>query len=285
MSLLGELHKIECYSCSWDQESASEKETKQRDLPLTIEVQEPPLYSKPLLWMEPRLYRNEDLFPSTNPTCNPTSHHFDTCTSSASPGKASNSTLGSRHHEKYINAGSGKALNSNDILVCHNDELPLQRLAKHHRAEGHRLNGTSLHGRFEGSNDHPKIWPPNMMSIILSIVKSYSFHPECPLFYFEMNSEAAEKIFMVLKSFNFKIGRAIEAQAKSPVGYGLEFRKGGILFPLLRNHPLWPRMKDLLKFGSRWPTEPIPKKDRSQTLTKPSSLGITKAPRPNQSFS
>ncbi len=49
MGLLGELHEIECYSCSWDQESASEKETKQRNLPPTIEVQEPPLCSKPLL--------------------------------------------------------------------------------------------------------------------------------------------------------------------------------------------------------------------------------------------
>ena len=124
-----------------------------------------------------------------------------------------------------------------------------------------------------------------MMSIILSIIKSYSPCPECLLFNFKMNSEAAEKNFLVLKSFDFNIGRAIEAQAKSPVGYGLEFRKGGILFPLFQNHPLWPSMKDLLKFGSRWPTEPIPKKDRSQTLTKPSSLGITKAPRPNQSFS
>ncbi len=68
MSLVGELHKIECYSCSWDQESTSKKETKQRDLPPTIEVQEPPLCSEPLLWMESRLCGNKDLFLSTNPT-------------------------------------------------------------------------------------------------------------------------------------------------------------------------------------------------------------------------
>ncbi len=145
MSLLGELHKIEYYSCSWDRESASEKKIKQRDLLPTIEVQEPPLCSKPLLWIEPRLCGKKDHFPSTNPTCSPTSRHFDTRTSSASPGKASNSTLGSRHHDEYINAGPGKASNSNDILVCHNDELPLQHSAKRLRAEGHRLDGTSSH--------------------------------------------------------------------------------------------------------------------------------------------
>jgi hypothetical protein len=112
-----------------------------------------------------------------------------------------------------------------------------------------------------------------MMSIILSIIKSYSPCPECLLFNFKMNSEAAEKNFLVLKSFDFNIGRAIEAQAKSPVGYGLEFRKGGILFPLLQNHPLWPCMKDLLEFGSCWPTEPIPEKDRITDLDKALKFG------------
>jgi hypothetical protein len=115
-----------------------------------------------------------------------------------------------------------------------------------------------------------------MMSIISSIVKSYSPCPEHLLFNFKMNSEAAEKIFMVLKSFDLNIGRAIKAQAKSTVGYGLEFRKGGILFPLLQNHPIWPRMKDLLKFGSRWPTEPIPEKDRITGLDKSLKFGSHK---------
>jgi hypothetical protein len=78
---------------------------------------------------------------------------------------------------------------------------------------------------------------------------------------------------MVLKSFNLNIGRAIKAQAKSPVGYGLEFRKGGTLFPLLQNHPLWQGMKDLLEFGSCWPTEPIPKKDRITDLDKALKFG------------
>ncbi len=78
---------------------------------------------------------------------------------------------------------------------------------------------------------------------------------------------------MILKSFNFNIGRAIEAQAKSPMGHGSEFGKGGILFPLLQNHPLWPRMKGLLEFGSQWPTEPIPGEDRIADLNKALSFG------------
>ncbi len=117
MSLLGTLHKIECHSCSWDQESASKREAPYKDLSPTIEVQEPPPCSKPLSWIDPRPCENGDWFPAKNSTCNPTSHHFDTCTSSASPGKAANGTLGSRHHDEYINAGPDDASNSKDTLV------------------------------------------------------------------------------------------------------------------------------------------------------------------------
>jgi hypothetical protein len=167
MSLLGQLQKTECHSCSWNQESASKREAPYKDLLPTIEVQEPPPCSKPLSWIYPRPCGNRDWFPTKHSTCNPISHHFDTYTSSASPGKAANGTLGSHHHDKYINAGPGKALNSKDTLVCCNNKPPLQRSAKHHQAEDHCIDETSLHGRFKG-NDHPKIWPADMMSIILS---------------------------------------------------------------------------------------------------------------------
>jgi hypothetical protein len=72
-----------------------------------------------------------------------------------------------------------------------------------------------------------------------------------------MTTEAAKNNVLVLNSFNFDINQALKAQAKSPIGYGSEFRKGEILFPLLQNHPVWPCLKNLLEFGSRLPTAPI----------------------------
>ncbi len=83
------------------------------------------------------------------------------------------------------------------------------------------------------ANDHPKIWPKNMMVIIKSIVNLYSPCPEAPLFAFEMAAKATEKKFLVLKRFDFDIKQALEVQAKSLMGYGSEFRKGDILHPLL----------------------------------------------------
>ncbi len=89
-----------------------------------------------------------------------------------------------------------------------------------------------------------------MMEIIKSIMSSESPCPEPPLFQFKMSSKAAEKNSLILRRFNFDLMEAIEAQAKSPMGYGSEFRKWEILLPLLKNHPLWPCMKEILINGS-----------------------------------
>ena len=59
MSVLGELHEIECHSCLWDGESASKREAPYKDLLPTIEVQEPPPCSKPLSWIDPRPLETE----------------------------------------------------------------------------------------------------------------------------------------------------------------------------------------------------------------------------------
>jgi len=104
----------------------------------------------------------------------------------------------------------------------------------------------------EDANEHapgreinalPKIWPENMMEIIAVTVKSTSECPEPPLFKFEMNGAAAESNFLVLQKFNFNLEKALAVQARSPMGYGSEFRKGELLPPLLKNHPLWNQMK------------------------------------------
>jgi len=88
-------------------------------------------------------------------------------------------------------------------------------------------------------NTPPKIWPENMMEIIATIVRLTSERPESPLFKFEMNGAAAESNFLVLRKFNFDLEKALKAQVRSPVGYGSEFRKGELLLPLLKDHPLW----------------------------------------------
>ncbi len=73
--------------------------------------------------------------------------------------------------------------------------------------------------------------------------------------------EAAEKNFLTLKCHNLDLGAAIQAQSKSPVGYGSEFWKPSVLAPLLGNHPLWASMKGILDNGLQWPINPITKEE------------------------
>ena len=80
----------------------------------------------------------------------------------------------------------------------------------------------------------PKIWPENMMETIEAIVKLLSRCPKSPLFKFEMNGEAAESNFHVLRKFNFDLEKALVAQVGSPVVYRSEFSKGELLLPLLQ---------------------------------------------------
>ena len=123
-------------------------------------------------------------------------------------------------------------------------------------------------------NAPPKIWPKNMLETIEVIVKLSSRCPKLPLFKFEMNREAAESNFHVLRKFNFNLEKALVAQAGSPVGYGSEFRKGELLLPLLKNHPLWNQMKEMvLAHGLQRPTKPITEEDRAADLIEALKFG------------
>ena len=114
------------------------------------------------------------------------------------------------------------------------------------------------------------------METIENIVKSTSRCPNLPLFKFEMNREAAESNFHVLCKFIFNLEKAIEAQARSPMGYGSEFRKSEVLLPLLQNHPLWNQMREMLTHGSQWPTEPIAEEVRAADLIEVLKFGNQK---------
>ena len=78
---------------------------------------------------------------------------------------------------------------------------------------------------------------------------------------------------LVLRKFNFDLEKALAAQVGLPVGYGSEFQKGKLLLPLLKNHPLWNRMKKMLTHGSQWPTEPITKEDIAADLIEALKFG------------
>jgi len=75
--------------------------------------------------------------------------------------------------------------------------------------------------------------------------------------------ESAEKNFITLmKKYGGSLQRALDANGRSPLGMGLEFRAPKIIEPLYRHHPIWPRTKHILTYGSHWPLEELPEEQR-----------------------
>ena len=72
-----------------------------------------------------------------------------------------------------------------------------------------------------------------------------------------MSLEAAEKNFCVLAKYGMDFGKALEAQNKSPLGYGSEFRPPEVLQQVFGCHPIWARFHSLLLRGSDWPMEEL----------------------------
>jgi hypothetical protein len=122
------------------------------------------------------------------------SHHCNNCTISASPGKASNSTLGSCHYNKHTtNASPGKATNGTWGTSRHNNNPTFSKfLAKCQKAETHHYcNGASTSSN--AATELPRIWLRDIMNIIDLIIQSHSPRPVAPLFASEMTTEAAKK--------------------------------------------------------------------------------------------
>jgi hypothetical protein len=85
-------------------------------------------------------------------------------------------------------------------------------------------------------------------------------------FVFEMTMEATAKNFLIQKKYNFDLGKAIEAQRLSPLGYSSKFKPPDTLKKIFRYRPLWPRMEQLLIKGSKWLLEGISEGKRVANL-------------------
>ena len=124
-------------------------------------------------------------------------------------------------------------------------------------------------------------WPINLIHIIREIASTKSSRPEAPEFNFHLTKEAAEDNAKVLKKYENDLERAIRAQAKSPVGYGSEFRPTDQLVKLFGLHPCWTRMKAILNRGSKWTLDTLEEDRRKQDLEDALTFGNHKGAQKN----
>ena len=76
-----------------------------------------------------------------------------------------------------------------------------------------------------------------------------------------------------MKKYGGSLQRALDANSRSPLGMGLEFRAPKIIEPLYRHHPIWPRTKHILTYGSHWPLEELPEEQRVPNVEEAINFG------------
>jgi hypothetical protein len=109
-------------------------------------------------------------------------------------------------------------------------------------------------------------WPINLIQIISEIASTQSSKPKTPEFDFRLTKEAAENNAKVLAKYDNNLERAICAQARSPVGYGSEFRPTDQLVKLFGLHPCWSKMQAILTRGSKWTLDYLEEDQRKQDI-------------------
>jgi hypothetical protein len=84
-------------------------------------------------------------------------------------------------------------------------------------------------------------WPPNIVKLVKSSLRTDSRPQNAPLFVFKLSQEVAHRNYCLLKKFNMSIEKALGAQSNSPLGYGSEFKKAATLQLIIyRVHPIGP---------------------------------------------
>jgi hypothetical protein len=110
------------------------------------------------------------------------------------------------------------------------------------------------------------VWPDNLISTIRNVIDIPCPTPAAPKFIFELSDDAAAHNLDVLLKHKLSLGKALNANKGSPLGYGSKFRHPDELQKFFGLHPLWPRMEAILTRGSRWPLEELCKKDHQKDL-------------------
>ena len=91
--------------------------------------------------------------------------------------------------------------------------------------------------------------------------------PKASPFAFELNDNAARRNTELLRSFDFDLGKVIEAHPGTVSSYGSELRPLGQLRALLQHHPQWATIEQYARSGIDYPfVDDISEDDRVAML-------------------
>ena len=95
-------------------------------------------------------------------------------------------------------------------------------------------------------SEEPQPW---FMQEIVRLLKTATRTPSKPPIVFEVSVKAAEENARLLERFGWDLSKLIEAHSGSTLGYGSEFRTVEELTPLLKRHPNFPELSNLITNG------------------------------------
>jgi hypothetical protein len=87
-----------------------------------------------------------------------------------------------------------------------------------------------------------------------------------PGFKFEKSKEAADQNVAVLRLHNYDLEKAISYHHLSQLSFGSEFKSSSDLEELLKDHPLWPKLSEILDKGATFPLHEISSEERETDL-------------------
>ena len=85
----------------------------------------------------------------------------------------------------------------------------------------------------------------------------------------------------ILESYDFDLGAALSADPSSCLQQGGDFRHIDDLRPVLNGHPMWTRITETLRYGTRYPLLPLEESDRLQDLSDALAYGNHKSAQKN----
>jgi len=104
------------------------------------------------------------------------------------------------------------------------------------------------------------------MSLVSSIFKQESHNLNPPGFIFRKCPFAAAHNATVLEAFDLDLDRFIRHHHPSQISFGSEFKPTSSIEPLLGDHPLWPRLKEILLNGATFPLLEMSEEDRAMDI-------------------
>jgi len=121
-------------------------------------------------------------------------------------------------------------------------------------------------------------WPANLLSIVETVLANPIPRMNETQFQFKPTLDAAKHNWQILQQYA-NLGEAINAEGNSPLRYGSEFRSPSSLERIFTHHPLWPRLRNILSSGIKFPLSPLPnhirRKDTEEAINFGNHKGAT----------